>query len=507
MQTDRTWPTLAAGLLALGLLLPTSPGGLAGETTYWSLAFENDTPKQLVLEDTGGRLRFYWYLVYRVKNPESRPLVPRLKLSMRLALEKQVQEFDDGFDLVAETHIERKVLERPACNWAEMRAEPLKPGATREGLAIFAVGREAPDFDKMTIFVHGLAELRPLGREGNVRKFRERVLQLRYEQVPSRWRAGKELKYLPEEWTLEEVSITDRAAAEGQPAGDLGKKLQELLKRAEEERKRKALEAPPPPPPKASSTGPPGSPAAPAAPVSGRPAPDLLKALRKTAAGMATARATFTEAIGRGERTQPARGSISLASDGRFAIERNLQPGSERTIKESRVFDGQHLWVQTTAKGMGETVRRWTVAGTKKEWHAIDGKPEVDFATVANPARAWRLFGDDLVYLGTERLGRETAYVFEVRPDKKYEAVLDGPLAGELLGKALGHRVRFWLGASSAFQLRMQVRDDRDQVIAQLDCDEVTPDAVIPPEAFAFTPPAGIEVIDMNAAFVANDKR
>ncbi len=518
--------SLAGLLLAVSLAL--AAAALAGAadppaeqpaTAYWALAFENDTPKQLVLEDAAGKLRFFWYVVYRVKNPESNPLPARLRLTMRLALEKEARDYDDSFDRVAELHIEKKVLERPVCNWAELREHALKPGETREGIAIFPVGREAPDFDKMTIFVRGLAELRPLGREGNARKFRERILLLRYEQVASQWRAGKELKYLPEEWTLEEVTVADRGTSEASEAEKARQRLDDLLKKAKEQQDRKKglLDsiAPAPPPAKSSAeTAPVASNGHPAplasdGPAVGKPAPERLADLRKLAAASPPLRATLVETIRKGAVAQPPSAVVTstliIGKDGKFALERTLRAGAEGGMQERRVFDGQHLWVQTIAKGVGDTVRRWTVAATKKEWHTLGGKPEVDFATVVNPARAWRLFGDDLVYLGTERLARETAYVFEIRPDKSYEALLGGPLASELLGKALGRRVRFWLGKDSAFQLKMEVYDDRGQAIAALECPELKADAAVPPETFAFKPPAGAEVVDMNAAFAVND--
>jgi len=506
--------TAALSLLALlALALPAlagdgPPSAQLPPTPFWALAFENDTPKQLVLDDPGGKLRFFWYVVYRVTNPEEKPLPAHLRLSIRLSLEKQVSDFEDGFDRVAETHIEKKVLERKVCNWAELREQPLKPGESREGIAIFSVGREAPDFDKMVVSVRGLAELRPLGRDEKGRKFRERVLLLRYEQVSSQWRAGKELKYLPEEWALEEISLADRAEEAPEDPAKLQKKLDELLERArkEGERRKKIIEERPPAPPPAKSSA--GEPAAAivAGPPAGKPAPDLIAAFRKAAASAPPVRASFTEATGRDERRQEVSGTLCLARDGKFAIERNLHPGTDRAIKEQRVFDGAHLWIHTTAQGVGDTVRRWTVAATKKEWHTLEGRPEVDFASVANPARAWRVFADDLVFLGAERLDREEAYVFEVRPGKKHEALLSGPLTGELLGKALGRRVRFWIGKASAFQLRMQVYDERDQAIAVLDCADLSFDAPLPPDAFAFKPPAGVEVPDTNAAYAATEK-
>jgi hypothetical protein len=501
-------PALLLVLLLAVAVLPSLGGEPPAEAThYWALAFENDTPQLLNLEDTAGKLNFYWYVVYRVKNPEGKPLPARVKLSLKLSLEKVEKTYPDLFDMGAEAHIEKKLLERPVCNWAEMALKPLQPGEKREGVAIFRVGNQAPDFDKMAVTVRGLAELRPLGREGNVRKFRERVLLLKYEQVASRWRTGKELKYIPEEWTLEDVQITDRGAAEAEESEKLSKQLEELKKKSEDLLKSKPPEPPPPPKeaPK-SSTEPSKTPLAAEGPESGKPAPQLLNALRQRAAATPCVRAAFREIIGRAERRQEIAGSLTLGKDGKFAIERNLNIGTDRGLKECRVFDGQDLWVQTIAKGVGDTIRRWGVAATKKQWYTVDGRPEVDFATVANPARAWRLFGDELIYLGVEQMGAESAYVFEARPGDKFAPLLEGPLTGEAVGKASGRRIRFWLGAAFGFQLRLRVYDDQGEVIAALECSEVAPDAATDPRTFTFKPPAGVEVIDMNAAIAAADK-
>ena len=497
MRTRTVPSACLTALLALGILAPLA----SAAEPYWALTFENDTPKPLVLENVKNKLSFYWYLIYRVSNPQDKPITPTLKFTVKLTIAKQVSVYQDLFDTIAELYVEKKVAERPLCNWAELRATPLKPGEKREGVAIFTLGNNPVDFDSMAIAVRGLAEPRPLGREGNVRKFRERVLLLKYQYVPSRWRAGKELKYEPEEWTLEDVDVVDRASAEGDAPQDPSAKLKELLKKAEEERKRMESQEPKPPP--KSSAAPTGPPMA-SGPRSGAPAPALLKALWERADKQPYARATFKERIGHGDRCQEAAGSIFLGKDERFATERLVNVGGSQALKERRIFDGKSLWIQTTAQGVGDTVRRWSVEATRKPWCTVDGRPEVDFATVANPVRAWRLFGDDLIYLGVEQLGGESAYVFEIRPGARYATVLGGPLSGELVGKAAGKRVRFWIGSVSAFQFRMQVRDDQDNVVALLECSDVRTDAVIDPARLAFTPPAGVEVIDMNAAMADN---
>ena len=508
MKAHKTLATVVMALMALSVAAFGS--GVGGP--YWSLAFENDTPKQLVLEGTDGKLNFFWYVVFRVSNPGDKPLPPRLGLSMKLDIGKQATVYDDSYDTVAELHLEKKVLERPLCDWVELRETPLKPGEKREGVAIFRLGRQAPDFDTMVVSVRGLAEPRPIGREGNVRKCRERVLLLKYQYVPSRWRTAKELKYQPEEWTLQDFTIADRTATEAEEAGNLSKKLQESIKKAEEARKkaeeeRKRLPTPEEkkPPPKASAApAPPPPRPAPGSPVAGEPAPELLKTLRLRADKQPYIRATFRETIGQGGRAGQASGTITLSKDSVFAAERIRDLGNAQALKELRVFDGKSLWIQTTAKGVGDSIRRWAVEATRKEWRSVDGRPEVDFGTLANPVRAWRLFGDGLVYLGIEQLGGESAYVFETRPGARFEAVLDGPIAGELLGRAAGKRVRFWVGSDSAFQRRMQISDDDGTVLGLLECSDVATDVVVDRQQFVFKAPAGVEVINMNASMADN---
>ena len=482
--------------LALTCLLIVAPCLAAAD--YWSLEFGNDTPKQLVLEDPNQKLHFYWYLLYWVRNPGTKPVRPALNLTMTLTLEKLQKTYPDGYNTQAELYLEKKVLRRPVCNWAELRAKPLQPGEKREAVAIFHLGTEMPDFDKMEIFVRGLAEPRFLGRQGNVRKFRRSTLLLTYRYVPSKWRAAKELKYVPERWILEEVEVADRTATENESGAEVSKRLRELLKKAEEVRKQKPTSrAKPPPGIAAAAIARRGLTAATLRP--GRPAPELLAALRRRMAEAPAVRATFVETIGRGPRAQTATGTIVMDRRGKFSLERLPKLAGRSTLKELRVFDGRNLWVHTFAQGLGDTVRRWVVSRCRREWFTIDGRPEVDFATVANPVRAWCLFSRVLVYVGAERLASESTYVLEARPGKEYERVLRGPLTSEVVAMADGRRVRFWLGHSTCFLRKMEVYDQRGQVVARLECPEVHTDAVVEASRFAFKPPEGVEVIDMSA--------
>jgi outer membrane lipoprotein-sorting protein len=301
------------------------------------------------------------------------------------------------------------------------------------------------------------------------------------------------------------VKVPDRAEAATEQGDALSKRLQELRKKAEELRKK----VPPPErskPPPHSSRGRLAGGLASAGPAIGRPAPKLLKALRTVADRWRSGRAAFTETVGREASRQTATGTIYLGKGRKFAIERILKLRAAQAIKELRVFDGQTLWAQTTTREFGHSVRRCDRDAARKHWRAVDGRPEVDFATVANPVQAWRLFGDDLVHLGIERLANEGAYVFEIRPDKKLEPVLTGPLSSEVLYKAAGRRVRFWIGAESGFQLRMRVYDDGGNVLASLECADLELDAHIPPDLFAYKVPPGVKVTDVNAAIADGDR-
>jgi len=334
--------------LSLTLSLALAPWGAAAER--WSLEFGNDTPQQLVLEDAKGKLQFYWYLLYWVKNPGTKPVRPQLNLTMKLTLGKDEKTYADGYNTQAELYLEKKVFRRKVCNWAEVRAKPLEPNEKREGVALFHLGTEMPDFDLMEIMVRGLAEPRFVGRQGNVRKFRRSTLLLTYRYVPSRWRAGKELKYVPERWILEEVEVADRTLTEGQASDDVSKRLRELLKKAEEARKKKPTSRAKPPPTEGDASKSrqeliairysPGS-----------PAPQLLAALRELMTRPPAIRATFRETVGRGPRAQHASGTIVVERSGRFTMERLPRLAGRSTIKELRVFDGRSLWVRFRLRG------------------------------------------------------------------------------------------------------------------------------------------------------------
>jgi len=489
-------------LLLVGLLLPAAATTLAGET-HWTLAFEPETPKPLVLKDPMGRLSYHWYVVYRVTNSTDRPLPARLDFTLELLLEKKKSTYKDGYSTMAERHLEQKVAERPLHNWAELRAQVLKPKESREGVAIFHVGREAADFDTMTVYVRGLVARRYLGREENVRKMRDRVLLLKYRYVASRWARGKELKYDGEDWMLEVVGVPDRGSGEDDKGQALKKRLEELRKKAEAERKRTPRDLPKPPAKGSAAQSPDGL--AKGATTFGQPNPKLLQTLCEKAAKRPYVRAAFAEAIGPEGRRQQTTGIIYVGRGRKFRIERVLNVGRRRALKELRLFDGKILWLHTTAKGFDDTVRRWEVAGTKREWHSLDGRAEVEFVNIVNPVRAWRLFGDDLLYLGKEQLEGEVACVFDVRPRKELDAVLRGPLSGELVGKAAGRRVRFWIGEHSGFQLRMRVYDRNGSVVASFECSDVELNANIDSRLFVFKPPAGVEVTNMNAAIAGSD--
>jgi outer membrane lipoprotein-sorting protein len=510
---------LTAALLLAGGLLPTAGRARAADSaeaatspreggedapTQWALVFENDTPQPLVLPSPLNRLTYYWYMVYRVKNPTKKPVPTNIEVTLKLTIQKEHTTCRDVHDIVAERHIEKRIVERPLLNWNEMSRKTLDPGKSREAVAIFRVGPRAAEFDKMTITLRGLAARTALGRQGNVQKFRVRVLSIFYDYVDSRWTDTKELKYDDEKWEIKVVELTDRTDSNKRAVEESAERLKKLYERLEKLRKG-APKTKPKPAPKASAA-PDRNGITTSAQGTGRPDPKLVKALGAKADRHRSTRAAFTEIVGPEGRRHKATGTLYLRNDSRFAIERSLNVGAARALKELRVFDGKALWTHTATRELGDSVRRWNVAATKKQWYSVAGRPEVDFPTLVNPVRAWRLFSSDLVRLGVERLEAEVAYVFEVRPGEKLRPVLTGPLTGELLAQAAGRRVRFWVGAKSGFQLRMRVYDRMGEVVASLECADVELDAHLPEARFAFAPPPGVKVIDMNAVMAANDK-
>jgi len=478
----------------------------AADPNYWALAFENDTPKPLVLDDPAGRLTYYWYMVYRVKNPNPRALPCRLDLSLKLRLKDEDFAYPDVNDRMAEQRLEKKIEQRPLLNCVEVSASLIKPGESREGVAIFRLGHKAQDFDAMTIFARGLAAQRTVAGKGDPttgRKVRERVLNLRYSFAASKWTTGKELKLNDDLWTLEDVDVSNLNHTDRSSEEEAAKKLKELQDRIKKLRDQLPPEEPKPPD---SASARQGATELGAGSLDGQTTAKIAQALRDVAAKMRACRATFVETVGRqGERQTKAEGTVYLGKDGKFAIERILAAGTPEALKEFRVFDGNTLWAQTTTKEFGDSVRRCDREKTRRQWHSVDGRPEVDFATAANPVQAWRLFGSDLVHLGVERLEKEGAYVFEVRPPKALEPVLTGPLSSEVLYKAAGRRVRFWVGARSGFQLRMRVYDDDGNVVAALECTQLDLGAHVPADLFTYTAPAGAKVVDVNAAVVDRD--
>lgn len=504
MNTLRA-PLLVAALVAAAVAAA-GQNPFAVDPAHWALAFENETPKPLVLDDPAGRLTYYWYMVYRVSNPNARAVPCKLDLALEFALKDQEWTCPDAADRVAEQHLEKRVIQRSLLSTLEIRRKPIGSKKTREGVAIFRVGKKVRDFDHMTVQVRGLAYLRTVKGKGEPetgRVFRQRVLNIKYQFVPSRWAAGKELKFDDELWTLETVEVNNQDPQDDQPEKSAAERLEELRKKAQELRQRVPREDVEMPP--ASSSLRRAPPGLAAGSLSERTKVEVLRALRQVAAKARSARVAFVETVGpQGDRQQTAQGTLYLGKDGKFAIERVLNAGTPQAIKELRVFDGETLWAQTTTKEFGDSVRRCDAAKTRDQWQSVDGRPEVDFATAANPVQAWRLFGSDLVHLGVERLEREGAYVFEVRPCEAFEPVLTGPLSSEVLYKAAGRRVRFWVGARSGFQLRMRVYDDDGSVIAALECTTVELDAHVPTKLFAYSPPAGVKVTDVNAAVADN---
>jgi outer membrane lipoprotein-sorting protein len=478
---------IASFVVLVVLAAPVAAQGAAP----WTLDFENDTPKHIAVAGVEGHTH-YWYMVYRVKNPGDEPRPLQLSITMELQLAEGKTTYPDVYAPAAQLYVEDKKVERKLLNWHDLRRESLAPGKQVEAVALFRTGERSPDFDKMTVRARGLVQARELGREdpaSNIRKFRFRDLLVRYDYIPSRWSAGKELKYLSEDWQLVEVERGDSAAGTTE---DMSERIKAIQKRIEEERKRAPVDKKPA---RKTTAAPLGGGAS-----VGKPDPKILAALRTTADAHKSVRASYTEIVGREPAAQAAGGTILVGNKGAFAIERIVNVGAERSLKERRVYDGKRLWTHIATREMGDIVKCWRAEATKKEWRSVPGRDDVTFATVVNPLRTWRLFGDDLAYMGIEKLASGTAYVLEITPGGKYRAILEGPLSGELLSKALGRRVRFWVDSKTGVQLRMRVYDDAYRVAGSIECLDFELNAHTDASHYAYTPPAGVKVIDMTSA-------
>jgi len=465
-------------------------------STPWTLEFENDTPKHIAMAGAEGHTH-YWYMVYRVKNTGDAPRPVGLVLTLEIQLAKDVTTFTDVYAPIAERFVEEEKLERKVASWNDLRSAPIKPGQQIEAIAFFRVGASAPDFDRMTIHVRGLVEPRQLGREeagSNVRKFRYRDLLIRYNNIPSKWSSGRELKYVSEDWTLVETDVADRGSSANESIDELRARMKALREKIDEEEKK--LPLPDPKATKKTSAAPLGG-GVPA----GKPNPAVLSDLRNKADAHKSVRVSYTEVVGPQGRSQSAGGTILLNGKGAFAIERVLNVGTQRSLKERRVFDGASLWSHIATREMGDIVKRWKASATKKEWRSVPGRADVTFATVVNPLSAWRLFGDDLVYMGVEKLDTGRAYVLDVTPGDAYRGVLEGPLCGELLGSGMGRKIRFWVDAKTGIQLRMRIYDETLRVVGSIECLDFELDAHTDKSHYTYSAPANVKVIEMTSAF------
>jgi len=148
-------------LLAALILVAVVAAGLQGAgERFWTLKCSVDRPWLLVVDDPAGTTRHAWVVTFRVTNPTDKTVffLPYFLLSTETK-----KLYHNTVDFAAEREAERR-LGRELANVVEVMG-PLKPGETKEGLAVFPL--PDPASDHFDLYVGGLSsEYRLVEREG-----------------------------------------------------------------------------------------------------------------------------------------------------------------------------------------------------------------------------------------------------------------------------------------------------------------------------------------------------
>jgi len=148
--------TLLGGLTALVVMVGV---GVAAER-WWQLACSVDRPWLLVVNDPAGGTRYAWVVTFRVTNPSDQPVYyfPQFTL-----ITETGKLYRNVVDFAAE-RVAKERLRRPLANVIELIGE-LKPGETKEGMAVFP--QPDPQADHYDLYVGGLTnEYKVVERDG-----------------------------------------------------------------------------------------------------------------------------------------------------------------------------------------------------------------------------------------------------------------------------------------------------------------------------------------------------
>jgi len=147
-------------LVGVALLLVMGGLGVAAER-WWQLNCSVDRPWLLVVNDPANGTRYAWVVTFRVTNPSDRPVYyfPQFTL-----ITETGELYRNVVDFAAE-RVAKQRLHRPLANVIELIGE-LKPGETKEGMAVFA--QPDPAADHFNLYVGGLTnEYKVLERDGH----------------------------------------------------------------------------------------------------------------------------------------------------------------------------------------------------------------------------------------------------------------------------------------------------------------------------------------------------
>ena len=133
----------------LSILLLAYCGAIYAAEECWTLKFENETPRRLVIADPLGENEAYWYVLYKVTNNTGaeRRFIPDIRIETETK-----KAYKDGLNSTLEAAVEKKKGKK-FLNFAEMIG-PIKPGQTKEGIALFS--QIDPAADEIRLVVLGI---------------------------------------------------------------------------------------------------------------------------------------------------------------------------------------------------------------------------------------------------------------------------------------------------------------------------------------------------------------
>ncbi|KPJ58112.1 MAG: hypothetical protein AMS15_09175 [Planctomycetes bacterium DG_23] len=135
--------------LALSLLLLASCGLAFAEEECWTLEFESQIPRRMVIANSSGESKVYWYMLYKVTNNTAAEhfFIPDISIETET---KKI--YLDSLYPDPEWAVERRKGKK-FLNMAEMIGK-IKPGETKEGIALFP--QIDPAADELRLVVMGI---------------------------------------------------------------------------------------------------------------------------------------------------------------------------------------------------------------------------------------------------------------------------------------------------------------------------------------------------------------